>query len=83
MTHVLAKELGVRRVTVNAIAPGPVATEMFLGGRSEAFVQRAIEAIPLGRLGKPDDIARIVSFLASPKSGWINGQIIKANGGRN
>ena len=83
LTHVLAKELGARGVTVNAVAPGPVATELFLAGQTEAFVQRAIQDIPLGRLGEPDDIAPIVSFLASPESGWIGGQVIKANGGRN
>ena len=83
MTHVLAKELGARGVTVNAVAPGPVATELFLAGRSEEFIQRLTSDIPLGRLGRPDDIARVVSFLASPESGWINGQVIKANGGRN
>ncbi len=83
MTHVLAKELGARGITVNAVAPGPVATEMFLTGRSEELVRRAINDIPLGRLGRPDDIAGVVSFLASPESGWINGQVIKVNGGRN
>lgn len=83
MTHTLAKELGARGVTVNAVAPGPVATELFFAGRSEEFVKQLIAAIPLGRLGEPDDIARVVSFLASPESGWINGQVIKANGGRN
>jgi 3-oxoacyl-[acyl-carrier protein] reductase len=83
MTHVLAKELGARGVTVNAVAPGPVATELFLTGRSEEFIQRMTKDIPLGRLGLPDDIARVVSFLASPDSGWINGQVVKANGGRN
>ena len=83
LTHVLAKELGARGVTVNAVAPGPVATELFLAGQTEAFVQRAIQDIPLGRLGEPDDIAPIVSFLASPESGWISVQVIKANGGRN
>jgi 3-oxoacyl-[acyl-carrier protein] reductase len=83
MTHVLAKELGPRGVTVNAVAPGPIATEMFLTGRSEEVLRRATADIPLGRLGEPADIARVVSFLASPESGWVNGQIIKANGGRN
>lgn len=83
MTHVLAKELGARGITVNAVAPGPVATELFFAGRSEALIQRVIGDIPLGRLGQPDDIARIVSFLAGPESGWVNGQIIRANGGRN
>lgn len=83
MTHVLAKELGPRRITVNAVAPGPVATELFFTGRSDEFAQRLVGDIPLGRLGEPEDIARVVSFLASPESGWISGQVIKANGGRN
>jgi 3-oxoacyl-[acyl-carrier protein] reductase len=83
MTHVLAKELGVRGITVNAVAPGPIATEMFLSSRSEELVKKAASEIPLGRLGEPDDIARVVSFLASPEGGWINGQVIRANGGRN
>jgi len=80
---VLAKELGARHVTVNAIAPGPVATDLFLTGASQEIVQRLTADIPLGRLGQPDDIARVVSFLAGPDSGWVNGQVIKANGGRN
>ncbi len=83
MTHVLAKELGARGVTVNAVAPGPVATELFLTGKSEELIRRMRSDIPLGRLGQPDDIARVVSFLASPESSWVNGQVIKANGGRN
>lgn len=83
MTHVLAKELGPRGVTVNAVAPGPVATELFLKGKSPELLQRLTNDIPLGRLGQPDDIAKVVSFLASPESGWVNGQVIKANGGRN
>lgn len=83
MTHVLAKELGSRGVTVNAVAPGPIATEMFLAGRPEEFIRRMTSDIPLGRLGEPVDIAHVVAFLASPESGWVNGQIIKANGGRN
>jgi 3-oxoacyl-[acyl-carrier protein] reductase len=83
MTHILAKELGSRKVTVNAVAPGPVATELFLKGKSDELIQRLTKDIPLGRLGEPDDIALVVSFLASPNSGWINGQVIKVNGGRN
>lgn len=83
LTHVLAKELGPRGVTVNAIAPGPVGTELFLTGRSPEMVQRITQEIPMGRLGEPEDIARVVSFLAGPDSGWVSGQIIKANGGRN
>jgi 3-oxoacyl-[acyl-carrier protein] reductase len=83
MTHVLAKELGVRGVTVNAVAPGPVATELFLTGRSDELIRRLTSDIPLGRLGQPEDIASVVSFLTSPEGGWINGQVVKANGGRN
>lgn len=81
MTHVLAKELGGRRITVNAVAPGPVETRLFLEGKSEQQV-RAIAAMnPFGRLGQPDDIAGLVAFLAGNDSGWINGQVIRANGG--
>jgi 3-oxoacyl-[acyl-carrier protein] reductase len=83
MTHVLAKELGNRAVTVNAVAPGPVGTELFLTGASEEVVRRLTAEIPLGRLGEPDDISAVVSFLAGPDSHWVNGQVIKANGGRN
>lgn len=81
MTHILAKELGGRRITVNAVAPGPVETRLFLEGKSEQQV-RAIAAMnPFGRLGQPDDIAGVVAFLADRDSGWVNGQIIRANGG--
>ncbi|MBR1176115.1 SDR family oxidoreductase [Bradyrhizobium sp. KB893862 SZCCT0404] len=81
MTHILAKELGSRSITVNAVAPGPVETRLFLEGKSEQQV-RAIAAMnPFGRLGQPGDIAGIVAFLAGSESGWINGQIIRANGG--
>ncbi len=83
MTRVLAKELGPRSITVNAVAPGPVGTELFLTGRSEELIQKLTLDIPLGRLGEPDDIARIVSFLVGPDAGWVNGQVIRANGGRN
>ena len=83
MTHVLAKELGSRKITVNAVAPGPIATELFLTGKSEELVKQLTSQIPLGRLGEPEDIAKVVSFLASPESGWVNGQVVKANGGRN
>jgi 3-oxoacyl-[acyl-carrier protein] reductase len=81
MTHVLAKELGPRGITVNVVAPGPVATELFLGGKSEALVETITKLIPLGRLGQPADIAGVVSFLAGPDGGWVNGQVLRANGG--
>ncbi|MER9948521.1 SDR family oxidoreductase [Mesorhizobium sp. M0047] len=81
MTHILAKELGARRVTVNAVAPGPIETALFTDGKSKAQIEAIGKTIPLGRLGQPDDIAGLVSFLAGPDSGWVNGQIIRANGG--
>jgi len=81
MTHILAKELGPRRITVNAVAPGPVATELFMDGKSEEQVAAISKMNPLGRLGTPEDIARIVAFLAGPDSAWVNGQVIRANGG--
>lgn len=83
LTHVLAKELGNRGITVNAVAPGPVATPLFLNGRSPEMIQRITQEIPMGRLTEPDDVAAVVSFLASPSGGWVSGQVIKANGGRN
>ncbi|TPK11461.1 SDR family oxidoreductase [Mesorhizobium sp. B2-5-7] len=81
MTHILAKELGARGITVNAVAPGPVETALFTDGKSAAQIEATAKMIPLGRLGQPDDIAGVVSFLAGPDSGWVNGQIIRANGG--
>jgi 3-oxoacyl-[acyl-carrier protein] reductase len=81
LTHILAKEVGKRGITVNAVAPGPVATELFLGDKSADQVAAIEKMNPFSRLGQPDDIARVVSFLASPESAWISGQIIRANGG--
>lgn len=81
LTHVLAKELGPRRITVNTIAPGPVETALFMTGKSEELVQGIVKGIPLGRLGQPEDIAGLAAFLAGPESGWVNGQVIRANGG--
>ena len=81
MTHILAKELGPRGVTVNAVAPGPVATELFLSDKSDEQVAGVAKMIPAGRLGEPDDIARVVSFLVGPDGRWVSGQVIRANGG--
>jgi 3-oxoacyl-[acyl-carrier protein] reductase len=83
MTRVLAKELGSKRITVNAIAPGPVATALFLGDKSEAQIEQITKLIPFGRLGEPEDIAAVVSFLAGPDSHWVSGQVIRANGAMN
>lgn len=81
LTHVLAKELGPRGITVNAVAPGPIETALFMDGKTEAQLAAITKLIPLGRLGQPADIAGLVAFLADPDSGWVNGQVIRANGG--
>ncbi|WP_206518297.1 SDR family oxidoreductase [Enterobacter hormaechei] len=80
-TRVFAKELRGRRITVNAIAPGPVATDLFLDGKSEEQIQTFAKMPPLERLGQPDDIAGVVAFLASEDGTWVNGQVLRANGG--
>lgn len=81
LTQVFAKELRGRNITVNAIAPGPVATELFLHGKSEEQIQTFAKMPPLERLGQPEDIASIINFLVSPAASWVNGQILRANGG--
>ncbi|WP_158805391.1 MULTISPECIES: SDR family oxidoreductase [unclassified Acidisoma] len=81
MTSILAKELRGRDITVNAVAPGPTATDLFLHGKSQELVDRLARLAPLERLGEPTDIAAAVSFLAGPDGSWINGQILRANGG--
>ncbi|WP_440963328.1 SDR family oxidoreductase [Massilia sp. GER05] len=81
LTRVFAKELRGRGITCNAVAPGPVATELFLTGKSDELVQQIANSAPLGRLGQPEDIAGVVSFLAGPDGGWVNGQVLRANGG--
>ncbi|SAL56028.1 short chain dehydrogenase/reductase family oxidoreductase [Caballeronia choica] len=80
-THVFAKELRGRNITVNAVAPGPIATSLFLDGKTEEQIQTFAKMPPLQRLGQPEDIASVVSFLVSPDAGWVNGQILRANGG--
>ncbi|MDR6447278.1 3-oxoacyl-[acyl-carrier protein] reductase [Paraburkholderia terricola] len=80
-THVFAKELRGRKITVNAVAPGPVATSLFLDGKTDEQIQTFANMPPLQRLGQPDDIASVVSFLAGPDAGWVNGQVLRANGG--
>jgi 3-oxoacyl-[acyl-carrier protein] reductase len=81
MTHVLSKELRGRNITVNAVAPGPTATELFLKGKTQEVVDHLSKLAPLERLGQPEDIAKTVAFLAGPDGAWINGQVLRANGG--
>jgi 3-oxoacyl-[acyl-carrier protein] reductase len=81
LVRVLANELRGRDITVNAVAPGPVATELFLTGKTEDQIEQLRKQSPLERLGQPEDISNVVSFLAGPDGGWVNGQILRANGG--
>ena len=81
LVHVLNNELRGRNITVNAVAPGPVATELFLKDKSQAQIEQFTKLAPLERLGQPEDIANVVSFLAGPDGAWVNGQVLRANGG--
>ncbi|SFJ41198.1 3-oxoacyl-[acyl-carrier protein] reductase [Amycolatopsis sacchari] len=79
-TVILARELRGRDITVNAVAPGPTATALFLDGKSEELISTLAKEPPLERLGQPEDIAEVVAFLAGPAR-WVNGQVLYANGG--
>jgi 3-oxoacyl-[acyl-carrier protein] reductase len=81
MTLIVAREMRGRDVTVNAVAPGPTATALFLDGKDEETIARMAAQPPLERLGTPRDIADVVSFLAGPAGRWVNGQVLRANGG--
>jgi len=81
LTRVLANEMRGRNITVNVVAPGPTGTDLFLNGKSPELIERLSKLAPLERLGQPADIASVVAFLAGPDGAWINGQVIRANGG--
>ena len=81
LVHVLANELRGHKITVNAVAPGPVATELFLGDKTEEQIAQLSKLAPLERLGEPSDIVSVVSFLAGPDGAWVNSQVLRANGG--
>jgi 3-oxoacyl-[acyl-carrier protein] reductase len=81
MTNILAKELRGKNITVNAVAPGPTATALFLDGKTPELIERLAKMPPLERLGEPEDIANTVSFFAGKDGGWVNGQTLRANGG--
>jgi 3-oxoacyl-[acyl-carrier protein] reductase len=81
LTAIMSKEMRGRSITVNAVAPGPTGTDLFLTGKSDEVIDRLAKMIPLERLGTPEDIAASVSFLAGPDGSWVNGQVLRANGG--
>lgn len=81
LVHVLTNELRGRKVTVNGVAPGPTGTDLFLKGKSQEQIDQLSKLAPLERLGQPEDIARVISFLAGSDGAWVNGQIIRVNGG--
>nr|ADE76833.1 unknown [Picea sitchensis] len=82
MTRILAQELRGTKITANCVAPGAVATDLFLAGRSKAAVEAVAESSPFERLGKVEDVAPVVAFLASDQGEWVNGQVVRVNGGR-
>jgi 3-oxoacyl-[acyl-carrier protein] reductase len=81
LTPILAKELRGRSISVNAVAPGPTGTDLFMTGKSPELVERFAKMAPLERIATPAEIAGVVAFLAGPDGGWVNGQVLRANGG--
>lgn len=81
MTNILAKELRGKNITVNAVAPGPTATELFLNGKTPEQIAQLSKMAPLERLGSPEDIAALIAVLVGSDTAWVNGQVIRANGG--
>lgn len=81
MTRIFAKEVGLRGITVNSISPGPTNTELFTAGKNDETIKRLASMAALGRIGEPDDIARVVLFLASEEAAWLTAQNLGVNGG--
>ncbi|WP_372655914.1 SDR family oxidoreductase [Halobacteriovorax sp.] len=81
MSYTYARELRGKNITVNCVAPGPTSTDLFLTGKTEEQIENFKKMSPLERLGRPEDIAGVVSFFTSSDSSWVNGQVLRANGG--
>lgn len=81
MVRSMAKEIAPRRVRVNAVAPGPVDTDLFRAGKTEEAKQRSAALSPFNRIGTPAEVAEVVAFLASDRASWVHGQIVQPNGG--
>jgi 3-oxoacyl-[acyl-carrier protein] reductase len=81
LTRIFAREAGERGITANIVSPGPVNTEMFTAGKTEETIKRMADMSFQGRIGEPEDIARVVLFLVSDEAGWITGQNISVSGG--
>ncbi|MCQ8849330.1 SDR family oxidoreductase [Alteromonas stellipolaris] len=81
MSAILSKELRGKNISVNCVAPGPTETDLFTEGKSQEFIDKLANMSPMERLGQPEDIANVVAFLASDEGHWVNGQVLRANGG--
>jgi 3-oxoacyl-[acyl-carrier protein] reductase len=81
MSAILSKELRGKDIAVNCVAPGPTETDLFTKGKSQEFIDKLASMSPMERLGQPEDIANVVNFLASDQGHWVNGQVLRANGG--